>query len=56
MTGQIARRFDAVTLKKIGHSALLLIGGTLTAFVGNNLIALLGATPIPAGTGNGARS
>jgi hypothetical protein len=47
MDTQIAKSFDAVTIKKMAHSALLLCAGTLTAYVADNVSRLLGASGIP---------
>lgn len=44
---QIKNTFDVVTLKKMGVSALLLIGGTLLTYVSDNLLQLVGAVGIP---------
>ena len=44
---QVAKSFDTVTLKKMGHSALLLVAGALTAYLGENLVQFLTAFPIP---------
>lgn len=44
---QIKNTFDAVTLKKMGVSALLLIGGALLTYISDNLLQLVGAVGIP---------
>lgn len=44
---QIAKSFDKVTLKKMGISALLLVGGTILDFLANNLMQLIVGFGIP---------
>lgn len=44
---QIAKSFDKVTLKKMGISALLLLGGTLLTYLSDNLLQLVAAVGIP---------
>ena len=44
---QLSKRFDQVTLKKMGVSALLLVGGTLLTYLSDNLLQLIGAVGIP---------
>lgn len=44
---QIAKRFDITTLKKMGISALLLVGGVLATYLSDNALKLVGAVGIP---------
>lgn len=44
---QIKQQFDSVTLKKMGVSALLLIGGALLTYISDNLLQFIGAVGIP---------
>lgn len=44
---QVPKSFDKETLKKMGISALLLLGGTLLTYLSDNLLALVGAVGIP---------
>lgn len=44
---QIAKQFDITTLKKMGISALLLVGGVLATYLSDNALKLVGAVGIP---------
>jgi len=44
---QIKKSFDTVTLKKMGTSALLLVGGALLTYLSDNILQLVGAFGIP---------
>ncbi|MFA5396850.1 MAG: hypothetical protein WC346_12655 [Methanogenium sp.] len=44
---QIKWSLDLITLKKMGISALLLIGGALLTYVSDNLLQLITAVGIP---------
>lgn len=44
---QISKRFDITTLKKMGISALLLVGGVLATYLSDNALKLVGAVGIP---------
>jgi len=44
---QIKKSFDPITLKKMGMSALLLVGGALLTYLSDNILQLVGAIGIP---------
>jgi hypothetical protein len=44
---QISKKFDTVTLEKMGVSALLLVAGALITYLSDNLLKLVGAVGIP---------
>jgi hypothetical protein len=44
---QIKSAFDPITLRKMGTSALLLLGGTLLTYLSDNLLELITAVGIP---------
>jgi len=46
---QTAWSFDKVTLKKMGISALLLMGGAVLDYIANNLLVLIAGFGIPEG-------
>lgn len=44
---QIKKQFDGITLKKMGHSALLLASGAVLTYISDNVLQLIGAVGIP---------
>jgi len=46
---QIAWKFDKVTLKKMGISALLLMGGAVLDYLANNILVLVTGFGVPEG-------